>query len=79
MSGITDKSKYLAITILIGGKSSRFGSDKGLFEYLGKPLISHQLDILNQLNYDIFLVANSKEQVQDYINKIDIKSITAFI
>ena len=79
MSDKTDKSKYLAVTILIGGKSSRFGSDKGLFEYLGKPLISHQLDTLKQSNYDVFLVANSKEQVQNYINKIDINNITAFI
>jgi molybdopterin-guanine dinucleotide biosynthesis protein A len=79
VSSIRDKSKYLAVSILIGGKSSRFGSDKGLFEYLGKSLISYQLDILSQKNYDIFLVANSRKQVQNYINKIDIKNITAFI
>ena len=79
MSGIRNKSKYLAVSILIGGKSTRFGSDKGLFEYLGKPLISHQLDTLSKLNHDIFLVANSKKQVQNYINKIDIREITAFI
>jgi len=34
---------------------------------------------LSRFGYDIFLVANSKEQVQTYINKIDIKEITAFI
>lgn len=79
MSSITDKSKYLAVSILIGGKSTRFGSDKGLFEYLGKSLISYQLDILSQGDYDIFLVANSRKQVQNYINRIDIAKITAFI
>jgi molybdopterin-guanine dinucleotide biosynthesis protein A len=79
LSGIRNKSKYLAVSILIGGKSSRFGSDKGLFKYDGKPLISHQIETLSHLSYDIFLVANSKNQVQDYVNIIDIKYITAFI
>jgi len=65
-------TQELAILILIGGKSERFKSDKGLFEFLGKPLISYQLDILSKLDYNIFLVANSKKQVQNYINKIDI-------
>lgn len=79
MSSIRNKTKYLAVSILIGGKSSRFGSDKGLFEYLNKPLISYQLDTLSQGNYDIFLVANSRQQVQQYINRIDIEIITGFI
>lgn len=76
---IKNKPKYLAIAILIGGKSTRFGSDKGLYNFLGKPLITYQLETLNQVNYDTFLVASSKEQVQNYANKIDIKNITAFI
>ncbi|MHA2325220.1 MAG: molybdenum cofactor guanylyltransferase [Promethearchaeota archaeon] len=79
MLTIKNDNKYLAIAILIGGKSTRFGSDKGLYNFLGKPLITHQLETLNQGNYNIFLIANSKAQVQNYINKIDIKSITAFI
>lgn len=72
-------SKYLAIAILIGGKSKRFGSDKGLFEFHGKPLISYQLEILNKFNHNIFLVANSKEQIQKYIDTIDISPIMGFI
>jgi len=76
---IRNKPKSLAITILIGGKSTRFGSDKRLFEFFGKPLISYQLEILNQLNYDIFLVAHSKNQVSRYIKIIDITKIMAFI
>ena len=79
MLKIRNNSKYLAITLLIGGKSTRFGSDKGLYEILGKPLISYLLDILAQLDYDIFLVAHSNKQVQNYIEKIDIKKIMAFI
>ncbi len=79
MLKIGRKSKFLAIAILVGGKSSRFGSDKGLFEFSGKPLISYLLDTLSDLNYELFLVANSIEQVQDYMGKIDIKNLTAFI
>ena len=71
--------KNLAIVILIGGKSTRFGSDKGLFEYHGKPLISYQLETLTQNNYDIFLVAHSKQQTQAYIDKIDIRQVMGFI
>jgi len=76
---IRKKSKFLAIAVLIGGKSSRFGSDKGLFELSGKLLISYLLDILSEFEYDVFLVAKSIEQVNDYMKKIDIKNLTGFI
>lgn len=79
MLKIRNKSKYLAFSILIGGKSARFGSDKGLYQFRGKPLITYQLETLSQVNYDIFLVAHSNSQVQSYINQIDIKTIMAFI
>ncbi|MFW9971350.1 MAG: molybdenum cofactor guanylyltransferase [Candidatus Odinarchaeota archaeon] len=79
MLNINKSSKYLAFSILIGGKSTRFGSDKGLFQILEKPLISYELETLGKINYDIFLVANSTNQVQNYIEKIDLKKITAFI
>jgi molybdopterin-guanine dinucleotide biosynthesis protein A len=76
---IRDNSKNLAVSILVGGKSKRFGSDKGLFEFRGKPLISHQIETLTQGEHDIFLIAHSKKQVSNYIAKIDIKGIMAFI
>jgi molybdopterin-guanine dinucleotide biosynthesis protein A len=76
---ITKKSKDLAIIILIGGKSKRFGSDKGIYEYNGKPLISYQLETLFRFDNDIFLVANSISQVQNYLNKIDVQKIVGFI
>ncbi|MFX1418879.1 MAG: molybdenum cofactor guanylyltransferase [Promethearchaeota archaeon] len=79
MSNKIKKSKNLAFVILVGGKSTRFGSDKGLFQFQGKPLISYQLETLAQFNYDIFIVAHSNQQVQNYIDKIDIKKILAFI
>lgn len=79
MQKIKIRSKDLAIVILIGGKSKRFGSDKGIYEYNGRPLISYQLETLCRFDYDIFIVANSINQVQNYINKIDVQKIVAFI
>jgi len=52
---------YLAILILIGGKSSRFGLEKPIIEFYGKPLILHQIDILSKFDQDIYLVAYSEE------------------
>ena len=79
MSDYNPSRKKLAFVILIGGRSARFGSDKGIFEFLGKPLISYQLDVLSKFNNDIFLIAHSQQQIQSYIEKIDIKKIMAFI
>lgn len=79
MLNISKKLKKLAIVILIGGKSSRFGDDKGLFKFHEKPLISYQLDKLKDISYNIFLISNSKEQVQKYVNEINFKVVTAII
>ncbi|MHA1150661.1 MAG: molybdenum cofactor guanylyltransferase [Promethearchaeota archaeon] len=73
------KNKALAFVILIGGKSTRFGTDKGIYEFQGKPLISYQLDILANCNKDIFLVAHSTQQIKNYIEKIDYRKIIGFI
>ena len=72
-------NKKLCFVILIGGKSVRFGSDKGIYEYLGKPLISYQLEILRNFDYNIFLIAHDKKQIKNYMEKIDYRLITAFI
>ncbi|TFG14242.1 MAG: molybdenum cofactor guanylyltransferase [Promethearchaeota archaeon] len=72
-------NKYLAFGILIGGKSTRFGADKGLFKLRKKRLIEYQLEILQYFNFDIFLIANDKTQVQSYIDEIDFRIITGFI
>ena len=79
MSNLKSTKKDLAFVVLVGGKSARFGSDKGLFEFHGKPLISYQLDVLSKFKKDIFLVAHSKHQVKNYIEKIDYRKIMAFI
>lgn len=79
MIKISREDKYLAFAILIGGKSERFGEDKGLFEINERPLIDYQLDTLKEFRYDIFLIAHSKKQVRAYFNLINFKYITGFI
>ena len=79
MSNISGRNKSLAFVILVGGKSARFGEDKGIFEFLGKPLISYQIEVLSQINHDIFIVAYSQNQIQEYIEKLNYEKIMAFI
>ncbi|MFX0083227.1 MAG: molybdenum cofactor guanylyltransferase [Candidatus Hodarchaeota archaeon] len=75
-----ENQKYLAILILIGGKSTRFGTEKAIIEFYGKPLILHQLEILSKFDQDIYLVAHSEEQVFNYRKQIDFpKEITFLI
>jgi molybdopterin-guanine dinucleotide biosynthesis protein A len=70
---------YLAILILIGGRSTRFGLEKAIIELYGKPLILHQIDILSKFDQDIYLVAHSEEQIFNYRKKIDFPKDINFI
>lgn len=45
--------------VLAGGKSSRFGQDKGLFNYRGKPLVLHASEIIKPICNEIFISTNS--------------------
>jgi len=74
-----NNEKYLAILILIGGKSTRFGTEKAIIEFYGKPLILHQLDILSKFDQDIYLVAHSEEQIFNYRKQIDFPKDINFI
>ncbi|TFF95723.1 MAG: molybdenum cofactor guanylyltransferase [Promethearchaeota archaeon] len=76
---ISSERNYLAFLLLIGGESKRFGEDKGLFKIKDKQLIEYQIDVLKEFKYDIFLVAHSRHQIQEYINNINYKDITGFI
>ena len=48
--------------ILAGGRSSRFGQDKGLFHYQGKPLVQHAADIIRPLCDDLLIISNKPDQ-----------------
>ena len=73
------KQKDLAILILIGGKSTRFGTEKAIIELLGKPLILHQIETLSKIDQDVFLVAHSEEQIFQYRKEIEFPKLITFI
>lgn len=41
--------------VLAGGKSTRFGSDKALFPYRGRPMITYALGFLKSVTNNIFI------------------------
>ena len=46
--------------ILVGGKSSRMGSDKGLLSYKGKPLVKYSIEALkNKCQHTMLVGENS--------------------
>lgn len=47
--------------ILSGGKSSRFGTDKGLVPFMGRPLIDYSIEISEQFTKDIIISANNND------------------
>ena len=73
------KHMDLAILILIGGKSTRFGTEKAVIELLGKPLILHQIETLSRIDQDVFLVAHSEEQIFQYRKEIEFPKLVTFI
>lgn len=48
--------------ILAGGKSSRFGSNKALFEYKGKKLVEYSIETLKPLCGQLLLSTNEPEK-----------------
>jgi molybdopterin-guanine dinucleotide biosynthesis protein A len=74
-----NNTRDLAILILIGGKSTRFGTEKAIIELLGKPLILHQIETLSKFDQDVFLVAHSEEQIFQYRKEIEFPKVVTFI
>jgi molybdopterin-guanine dinucleotide biosynthesis protein A len=66
-----ENQKELAIVVLIGGKSMRFGYEKGTIEINEKPLILYQIETLADFDEDIFLATNSEEQIITIQRKVD--------
>ena len=52
----------ITIAILAGGTSKRFGSEKALAEFQGKPLISHMVSIARKLSSEIIVVVSNETQ-----------------
>lgn len=51
-------AKKVTGVVLSGGKSSRFGQDKGLYPYKGKSLVLHTLEILEPLCSKLMISTN---------------------
>ncbi|HUW06913.1 MAG TPA: molybdenum cofactor guanylyltransferase [Williamwhitmania sp.] len=51
--------KQVTGIILAGGKSSRFGVDKGLFPYLGKPMVEYAINLLRPLCAELLIITNN--------------------
>ena len=51
----------LTLAIQAGGQSSRMGRDKGLVEFLGKPLVAQVMDRLAPLADEVILTTNTPE------------------
>jgi molybdopterin-guanine dinucleotide biosynthesis protein A len=50
------------IAILAGGDSKRFGSEKALAEFQGRPLVSHMVGIARKLSPEIMIVVSDEKQ-----------------
>lgn len=50
-----------SVAILAGGKSSRFGKDKGLANFNGKPLIQHVISIAKIISNRVYIIANNTD------------------
>ncbi len=72
-------SEEIPFVILVGGKSKRFGNDKGLTTIFGKTFIQHQLESLLKISRNIFLSARDKKQIQHYAEEITSFNAVSFI
>jgi molybdopterin-guanine dinucleotide biosynthesis protein A len=63
VTGGTSDSGGISAFILAGGKSSRFGSDKALFEYRGRPLIEHVIESIRPVVGRMAIISNEPERL----------------
>ncbi len=52
----------VTVAILAGGNSKRFGSEKALAEYRGRPLVTHMVDVARKLSSEIMIVVSDEAQ-----------------
>ena len=62
--------------ILAGGLNRRFnGAQKSLAFFNGKPILDHQLGVLNRLFQNIYLITNQKEDFSAYSQLVKVEDI----
>jgi molybdopterin-guanine dinucleotide biosynthesis protein A len=52
----------VTVAILAGGNSKRFGSEKALADFQGKPLVTHMINIAKKLSSEIMVVVSDEAQ-----------------
>ncbi|TFF84744.1 molybdenum cofactor guanylyltransferase [Candidatus Thorarchaeota archaeon] len=57
--------KDVGVAILAGGASKRFGSQKALAVFRGKPLIAHMIRIARSLSDSVIIVVSSESQLEN--------------
>jgi molybdopterin-guanine dinucleotide biosynthesis protein A len=55
-------NKNIKCCIIAGGTSGRFGSDKSLYVFNGKPMISHTYDVVKKIFDEIYIIAPDGEK-----------------
>ena len=60
-------NENISAYIMAGGKSKRFGKDKLIYNYKGKPLIEHVIDVLKPIFKKVYIITNDNEKLS-YLN-----------
>lgn len=60
----------VTVAILAGGTSKRFGSEKALAEFQGRPLISHMVDIARKMSSETIIVVSDEDQEETLRNTV---------
>lgn len=58
-------AKHINTYLLTGGQSRRFGSDKALYEYQGKPLINYSVNLLSVYFEQLVIIAKDEVPYKD--------------
>ncbi len=66
MSSHLNTNTSVTGVVLAGGRSARFGQDKGLYPYRGKPLVLHAADIIRPLCDELLIISNKPAQYADF-------------